>query len=62
MVERASQNAVKRAQNTRLAAARSSQIKSLAIPWAALDMAHEGGAFKVIYAYKVPPGQKFCVE
>jgi hypothetical protein len=62
VVERASQNAVKRAQNTRLAAARSSQIKSLAIPWAALDMAHEGGAFKVIYAHEVPARQKFCVE
>jgi hypothetical protein len=54
VVEGASQNAVKRAQNTRLAAARSSQIKSLAIPWAAMDMAHEGGAFKVICAHKVP--------
>jgi hypothetical protein len=62
VVEGASQNAVKRAQNTRLAAARSSQIKSLAIPWAAMDMAHEGGAFKVICAHKVPARQKFCVE
>jgi hypothetical protein len=43
MVEGASQNAVKRAQNTRLAAARS----SLTILWAALDMAHQGGGFKV---------------
>jgi hypothetical protein len=44
----ASQNAVKRAQNTRLAAARSSMTISLMIPWAALDMADEAGGFKVI--------------
>jgi len=30
---------------------------SLAIPWAALDMAHEGGAFKVIRAHWFRPGK-----
>jgi hypothetical protein len=49
MVEGASQNADKRAQNTRLAAARS----SLTILWAAVDMAHEAGGFKVNYAHMV---------
>jgi hypothetical protein len=44
----ASQNAVKRAQNTRLAVARSSLTISLTIPWATLDMADEAGGFKVI--------------
>jgi len=43
----ASQNAVKRAQNTRLAAARSSLTISLMIPWAAVDMADEPAGFKV---------------
>ncbi|HEY0852434.1 MAG TPA: hypothetical protein VGD96_21155 [Bradyrhizobium sp.] len=44
----ASQNAVKRVQNTRLAATRSSLTISLTIPWATLDMADEAGGFKVI--------------
>jgi len=47
----ASQNAVKRAQNTRLAEARSSLTISLTIPWATLDMADEAGGFKVIFAF-----------
>ena len=45
----ASQNAVKRAQNTRLAAARSSLTISLMILWAAMDMADETSGFKVIW-------------
>jgi len=52
VVEGASQSAVKRAQNTRLALARSLLVN----PWAGLDMAHERGAFKVIYAHGVSFG------
>jgi len=55
----ASQNAVRRAQNTRLAATRS----SLMILWVALDMDYEAGGFKVNSAPwfrsdKIPRGMK----
>jgi hypothetical protein len=47
VAEGASQSAVKRAQNTRLAVTRS----SLMILWVAVDMAHQGGGFKVNCAH-----------
>jgi hypothetical protein len=58
VAEGASQNAVKRAQNTRLAVTQS----SLMILWVAVDMAHQGGGFKVNCAHMVSLGQKFRVE
>jgi hypothetical protein len=57
VAEGASQNAVKRAQNTRLAVTR-----SLMILWVAVDMAHQGGGFKVNCAHMVSLAQKFRVE
>jgi hypothetical protein len=58
----ASQNAVFRVQNTRLAVARSSLTISLTIPWAALDMAHEAAGFKAKLSGMVSRGQKFNVD
>ena len=45
-----------RAQNTRLALARSSLTDTMMIPWAALDMADEAGGFKVIWYRMVVVG------
>jgi hypothetical protein len=47
LADGASLNTVLRVQNTRLAVAPSSLTISLMIPWAALDMAHKAGGFKV---------------
>jgi hypothetical protein len=62
LADGASQNAVLRVQNTRLAVAPSSLTISLTIPWAELDMAHEAAGFKAKLSGMVSRGQKFNVD